>query len=55
MILTSKQRIAAANAASEGAKIAAGGALSTLESMLAGAIAGTLFRRQRDKALRLFF
>lgn len=41
VILTSKQRIAAANAVTEGAKIAAGGALSTAESMLAGAIAGS--------------
>ncbi|PWN33529.1 mitochondrial carrier [Meira miltonrushii] len=41
VILTSKNRLAAANAATEGAKIAAGGALTTLESMLAGAIAGS--------------
>lgn len=41
MILKSKQRVAAANAATEGAKIAAGGALTTLESMMAGAIAGS--------------
>ncbi|MCO5589671.1 hypothetical protein L7F22_043639 [Adiantum nelumboides] len=41
VILTSKNRLAAANAATEGAKIAAGGALTTLESMLSGAIAGS--------------
>lgn len=41
VILTSKLKIAATNATTQTAKIAAGGALTTLESMLAGAIAGS--------------
>lgn len=40
-ILASKNKGAAANATSAAAKIAAGGALSTAESMLAGALAGS--------------
>lgn len=41
MILAGKNKGAAANATSAAAKIAAGGALSTAESMLAGALAGS--------------
>ena len=41
VILTSKSKVAATNATTQAAKIAAGGALTTLESMLAGAIAGS--------------
>lgn len=41
VILTSKSRVVAANATTQAATIAAGGALTTLESMLAGAIAGS--------------
>lgn len=44
MILKSKARIAAAAATTATATIAQGGALSTLESMLAGLIAGELLR-----------
>lgn len=40
VILRSKRRLAAQAAQTEGDMIAAGGALSTLESMMAGAIAG---------------
>ncbi|CEH12406.1 mitochondrial carrier [Ceraceosorus bombacis] len=40
-ILVSKQRVVAANTSNPAAAIAAGGALSTLESMLAGFIAGS--------------
>lgn len=40
MILTSKARVAAAAAASAAGTIAQGGALSTLESMGAGLVAG---------------
>jgi hypothetical protein len=41
VILTSKSKSVATNATTQAAKIAAGGALTTLESMLAGAIAGS--------------
>ncbi|UZJ51630.1 hypothetical protein CBS101457_000950 [Exobasidium rhododendri] len=41
VILTAKSKDVAANATTQAAKIAAGGALTTLESMLAGAIAGS--------------
>jgi adenine nucleotide transporter 17 len=41
VILNSKSKVAASHATTQAATIAAGGALTTLESMLAGAIAGS--------------
>lgn len=41
LVLTSKSKVVAVTATTQAAKLAAGGTLTTLESMLAGAIAGS--------------